>query len=216
MEGQGTCDMTERLPTCNDIHTSPHVKLSQIVHFTYHGSSKPLACFTELELALDDPLIVSFSFCGTSTSIASSLEDFELVGTVELETSTSISSAILVVSRGNNLAPKIELGPKFPAPLCSTQREYRTTFSDQNGPHHFSFLFRIPLPWESRAENSARKNKKPRCFLRLLEDGNSVGINIQTEISGPPPEVIPNTAISTKVVPRKCKSVRDNAVLHYG
>ena len=111
--------MTETLPTCNDLHITAR-KLSQIVHFTYHGSSKPLACFTELELALDDPLIVSFSFCGKSTSIASSLEDFELVGTVELETSISISSAILVVSRENNLAPKIELGPKFPAPLCST------------------------------------------------------------------------------------------------
>ena len=96
--------MTETLPTCNDLHITAR-KLSQIVHFTYHGSSKPLACFTELELALDDPLIVSFSFCGKSTSIASSLEDFELVGTVELETSISISSAILVVSRENNLAP---------------------------------------------------------------------------------------------------------------
>lgn len=102
--------------------TSPNVNPKSFILLTYHGSSKPLACFTELELALDDPLVVSFSFCGKSTSIASSLEVFELVGTVELETSTSISSAILVVSRENNLAPKVELGPKFPAPLCSTDR----------------------------------------------------------------------------------------------
>ena len=83
--------------------------------FTYHGSSKPLECFTELELAPDDPLVGTFSFCGKSTSISSSLELFELVGTVELD--ASISSAILFVSRAITLAPKIVLGPTFPADL---------------------------------------------------------------------------------------------------
>lgn len=78
---------------------------------TYHGSSKPLECFAELVLGPDDPLVGTFSFCGRSTSIASSLEVFELVGAVELAASTSISSAILFMSRVNNLAPKVKLGP---------------------------------------------------------------------------------------------------------
>ena len=56
--------------------------------------------------------------------------------------------------------------------------------------HSFSeFLFR-----EGAAQKTAReKIKKAHCFLRLEEA--KFGRNIQTELSGPPPEVIPNIPV---------------------
>lgn len=113
----------------NSLNTEP---LTASIHVAYHGSSKPLECFTELELAPNDALAGAFSFCGTSTSISSSLELFELVGAVE---STSISSAILFVSRVKNLAPKIDFGPNFPR-ICRLRLDRLDWRSWQSTPHY--------------------------------------------------------------------------------
>ena len=111
---------------------------------TYHGSSKLLELFPVLLPAPDDPLLFTFSTCGASISIASSLQLFELV----VADSTSISSAILFVSRANNLAPKIELGSNFPRFSCcygnSKARDFRRFFSSRQ---RFETLgaFKFPL-----------------------------------------------------------------------